>query len=299
MEVLNDVKPLSKKLKETIPPLKDGEVAIFRLSNAFVKEDTRESPSVREVAQFSGIEQVNDPFDDDAPTKKICTFIKDYKQIGTSGQVKPIYEPIIFVRGEKRVGSDEKALYEFMMRSKRSGANKFRNLMGAKKGSKPEWILLGTKELTNAVQLDELRFEAEKMIRGSNFEVLKGIATMLNASADVRLHVKSYNAGVSVDPQGMKTEIIQLAKLYPKQVISASPDERAKYKVQVYDAMIFGILFFEKKAYHLIDQKDIKELFTPESDIDSIESLIDYFMSEKGKKDYVKFAQALKTALKV
>jgi len=299
MEVLNDVKPLSKKLRDTIPPLKDGEVAIFRLSNAFVKEDTRESPSVREVAQFSGIEQINDPFDDEMPTKKICTFIKDYKQIGTSGQVKPIYEPIIFVRGEKRVGADDKALYEFMMRSKKSGANKFRNLMGAKKGSKPEWILLGTKEITNAVQLDELKFEAEKMIRGSNFDVLKGIATMLNASQDLRLHVKSYNAGVSVDPQGMKTEIIQLARMYPKQVISASPDERSKYKVQIYDAMIFGILFFEKKAYHLIDQKDIKELFAPESDIDSIDSLIDYFMSEKGKKHYVMFAQALKTALKV
>jgi len=300
MEVLNDVKPLSKKLRETIPPLKDGEVAIFRLSNAFVKEDSREQPSVREVAQFSGIEQVNDPFDEDGlATKKICTFIKDYKQVGTSGQVKPVYEPVVFIRGEKRVTSDDKAMYEFMMRSKRSAANKFRNIMGAKKGSKPEWVLLGTKELTNAVQLDELKFEAEKMIRGSNFDVLKGIATMLNASVDTRLHVKSYNAGVSVDPQGMKTEIIQLAKLYPKQIISASPDERAKYKVQIYDAMIFGILFFEKKAYHLIDQKEIKELFTPESDIDSIESLIDYFMSEKGKKDYVKFAQALKTALKV
>jgi len=300
MEVLNDVKPLSKKLKETIPPLKDGEVAIFRLTNAFVKEDSREQPSVREVAQFSGIEQINDPFDEEGlATKKICTFIKDYKQVGTSGQVKPVYEPVVFIRGEKRVGSDEKAMYEFMMRSKKNAANKFRNLMGAKKGSKAEWTLLGTKELTNAVQIDELKFQAEKMVRDSNLEVLKGIATVLNESPDIRLRVKSYNAGVSIDPQGMKTEIIQLARLYPKQVISASPDEKSKIKVQIYDAMIFGILYFEKKAYYLVDQKDIKELFTPESDIDSVDSLIEYFMSEKGKKDYVRFATSLKTALKV
>ncbi len=300
MEVLDDVKPLSKKLRDTIPPLKQDEVAVFRLTNAFVKEDTRDEPSVREVAQFSGVEQINDPFEENGPkTKKIGTTILEYKPIGKSGQVKPIYESPVFIRGELRVGSDKQAMYEFLMRSKKSGANKFRLAMGAKKGTKPEWDLVGTKEITNGIQFEELRFQAEKTVRESNLEVLKGIATVLNASPDPRLRVKSYNAGVSVDPQGMKVEIIQLARQYPKQVIAASPDELSKIKIQVYDAMIFGILFFEKKSYHLMGENDLIELYTPESDIDSVDSLVKYLASEAGKKNYVKFATALKKALKV
>ena len=298
MEILDDVKPLSKKLKDTIPPLKDGEVAVFRLTNAFIKEATREEPSCREIAQFSGVEQINDPFETGVKTKKIGTFIKEYKQMRKTGQVKPIYESPVFVRGELRVGSDNQAMYEFLMRSKKCASNKFRNLMGAKKGSKAEWDLLGSREISKGVQFDEIRFQAEKMVRESNFDILKGIATMLNASPDPRLHVRSYNS-MSIDPQGMKTEIIQIAKQYPKQVIAASPDERSKIKIQVYDAMIFGILYYEKSAYHLIQDSDITELFTPESDIDSVDSLINYFMSAEGKKSYVKFAVALKNALKV
>jgi len=298
MEVLDDIKPLSKKLKETIPPLKDGEVAIFRLRRAFLKDPSREQPSCPEVCQYSGVEQIVDPFEEGgSKTKKIGTFIKEYKQMGKSNQVKPIYEPLVFIRGELRVGSDNPALYEFMMRSKHNGSNKFRKLMGAKK--EPEYSLLGTKEITNMVQIEELRFQAEKMVRESTFDILKNIATKLNASPDVRLKVKSYNAGVSVDPQGMKTEIIQLARQFPKQVISASPDEKSQIKVQVYDGMLFGILYFEKKSYNLIEANDIVEIFTPESDIDSVDSLVNYFMSAEGNKNYKKFALALQKALKV
>jgi hypothetical protein len=299
-QLLDNVKPLSKKILDTIPPLKDGEVAVFRLTNAYVKEDNREEFSVREVAQFSGVEQVNDPFDDVNKTKLIGTFIKDYKALGNTGKVKPIYEPVVFVRGEVRIGSDNIALYNYMMTSKKSGANKFRMKMGAKKGSKPEWELVGMKSVINMIQVEELRFQAERMIRESQIEELKSIATKLNESPDVRFKVKSYVPGsLKVDPQSMKLELIQLARQFPKQVISASSDEASKLKVQIYDAMVYGILIFERNAYHLLTDKDIFELYTPESDTDSVESLIKYFTSEQGNKNYVKFATELKKALKV
>lgn len=298
MEVLDDVKPLSKKLRETIPPLKDGEVATFRLVKAFVKENSREEPSCPEVVLLSGVQQVNDPFEENGKkTKKIGSFIKEYKQLGKSNQTKPIYQGVEFIRGELKVGSDNLALYEYLMRMKQNGSNKFRKLMGAKKD--PEFFLVGDKESISTIHLSDLRFQAEKMVRESQLEALKGIASKLNDSPDNRLKVKSYNPGILVDPQGIKNEIIQLATKYPKQIISASSDDKSKIKVQVYDAMMFGIMFFEKNTYWLIYEKDILEVFSPESDLDSVDSLVNYFNSAKGKDIYIKFAKALKDALKV
>jgi hypothetical protein len=295
MEILNNVKPLSPKLQ--VAPLKDGEVAVFRLKRAFLKDGLHEDPTCPEVAQYSGVENVNDIGEKGpARSKTIGTVIIDHKQV--QNQLKPIYEPIKFIRGYKRVGSADHGMYEMLMRSKKSGANRYRKLMGAK--GEPEWELVGADQVVSQLAIEQLRFEAEKLVRGANITELQTIAVKLNSSPDQRLHISSFKPGVKVEPQALKLELIQKAKTYYKQVVYASDDAAAKKQVEVYDGIMYGILYNEpSKGYQLTVEDDVINLVTPEPGKDPIESLIEYFESEKGAKNYLLFVTALKKALKI
>lgn len=298
MQVLDNVKPLSSKLLDTIPPLKDGEVAIFRLKNAFIKEGGREEYSCPETVQMSGLQTVMDPYVEkgESKTKIIGTYIKDYRQLG-SGQARPVYQDLEFRKGELRLTSDRQAEYEFAMRNIHNESNKYRKQMGGKHA--PKFFLVGTKEITTFMQMSDMKYHAEKLIRESNFTYLREVATKLNMSVDAKLHVKSFSNGITINAETMKYEMIQLARTYPKQVMAAHPDDKIRLRVQIYDAQVYGVLMFEKGAYQLDTTTDFVELFKPEEDVDKIDSLIDYFMSEKGDKHYQLFAITLRKALNV
>ena len=298
-EVYNDVKPLSKKL--AVAPLKDGEVAVFRLTKAFQRDISREEPSCPEVVQLAGVQKISDPGEQGAmKSKKMAAGIKEYKQIGTSGQVKPVFEPLIFVRGEMRITSKDQEKYVFAMRNLNNTSNRFRKIMGAtNKNETNSFYLLGTKEVTNLMKISDMKYYAEKMVREASFQVLKELAVVLNANPDPRFKVKSYIDGATLDTERLKYELIQLAQLYPKQVISASPSDADKLKVQIYDALVYNILTFEKNSYFVSGDDDLIEILQPESDMDKVDSLIKFFMSPEGKKNYAIFAKALKKALQV
>lgn len=296
-QIFDDVKPLSKKLQ--VAPLKDGEVAVFRLTKAFLKEPSREEPSCPEVVQLSGVEQINDPGEEGvARSKKIATTVKEYKAIGKNGQVKPIYEPLVFIKGEMRVSAAEQAKYAFAMRSKKNTGNRYRKLMGASaKDEVNTFYLLGSKETVSVIKLADMQYYAEKMIREATLSTLKEIAITLNANPDQRFKVRSYIDGAQVDSEKLKWDLIQLAKAYPRQVVGACPNDEAKLKVQIYDALVYGVLTFEKDSYFLLGDNDMIEIHTPESDMDKVDSLIKFFMSDKAK--YALFAKALKKALQI
>lgn len=298
-QIFDDVKPLSKKL--AVAPLKDGEVAVFRLTKAFLKDPSREEPSCPEVVQLSGVEQINDPGEEGvARSKKIATTIKEYKALGKNGQVKPIYDPLLFIKGEMRLTSAEQAKYSFAMRSKKNTSNRFRKLMGASaKDEANTFYLLGTKEVTNLMKISDMMYYAEKIIREASLSTLKEIAVVLNANPDPRFKVRSYIEGATTDSERIKYDLINLAKAHPRQVISACPNDEAKLKVQIYDALVYGILTFEKESYFLSVDNDVLEIHTPEPDMDKVDSLIKFLMSDKGKKEYVKFATSLKKALQI
>lgn len=296
MQVLDDVKPLSSKLE--VEPLKEGEVAVFRLKRAFLKDGLHEEPTCPEVAQYPGVELIVDPFEKGPnKSKKIGSRILDYKQV--QNQLKPVYQPLIFIKGDLRIGADNPGLYTLAMRSKHCASNRFRKQMGGK--GLPLWYLVGQDQIVTQAMAEELRFQVEKMLRGCKFDELKAIAFKLNQSPDNRLHIRSYNPGVSEDPQSIKLELINRAKQYPKQVAYASDDVEAKKRVQIYDALSLGILWNEpNKGYRFFDEKDETiDLIQPEAGSDPVESLIKFFEGEKGAASYVKFAAALKKALKV
>lgn len=296
-QIFDDVKPLSKKLHVT--PLKDGEVAIFRLTKAFLKDPSREEPSCPEIVQLAGVEQINDPGEEGAArSKKIATTIKEYKALGKNGQVKPVYEPLVFIKGELRISSSEQAKYAFAMRSKKNTTNRFRKLMGA--GPKDEantFYQVGGKETVSVIKLADMQYYAEKMIREGSLTTLKEIAVVLNANPDPRFKVHSYIEGATVDSEKLKWNLIQLAKSFPRQVVSACPNDEAKLKVQIYDALVYGVLTYEKGSYFLLGDSDLVEIHTPESDMDKVDSLIKFFMSDKAK--YAMFAKSLKKALQI
>src|SRR5690348_1426543 len=163
MQVLDDVKPLSQKLQ--VAPLKEGDVATFRLYRAGKKQQDRDEPTCPEVAQYSGVEQINDFGEktNDAKSKKMGTRIIDYRSMGSSGQMRPVYEPLKFIKGELKVGYDNPALYQFAMRSKHCGSNRFRKQMGAK--GEPIWYLVGSDQTASLLAIEDLKFYAETMLR--------------------------------------------------------------------------------------------------------------------------------------
>lgn len=298
-QIYDDVKPLSKKLQ--VAPLKDGEVAVFRLTKAFLKDPSRDEPSCPEVVQLNGVEQINDPGEEGpARSKKMATTVKEYKSIGTSGQVRPIYEPLLFVRGEMRISAAEQAKYLFAMRSKKNISNRYRKLMGA--GPKDDvntFHLLGDKQTISVIKLADMQFYAEKMIREASLALLKEIAVTMNANPDARFKVHSYVEGATVDSERLKWDLIQLAKQFPRQVVAACPNDEAKLKVQIYDALVYGVLTYEQGSYFLQGDNDMVEIHTPQSDLDKVDSLIKFFMSEAGRTKYALFAKALKKALQI
>lgn len=296
MEILNNVKELSTKLQ--VQPLRENEVATFRLKRAFLKDGLHEDPTCPEVAQYSGTEDINDPGEKGAlRSKLIGTKIIKYKQ--NQNQLIPVYEPLKFIRGYNRVGSDNHALYTMLMRSKKSGANRFRKQMGAK--GEPEWELVGADQVVSQLMVEELRYQAEKLIREAKIDQLKVIAMKLNMSPDKRLHIASYQPGIKEEPQSIKLELIQKAKQYYKQVVYASDDAGAKRMVEVYDGVTYGILYNDpNKGYQLTTENDdVVDLIKTEPGKEPVVALIEYFESEKGAKDYVKFVTSLKKALKI
>lgn len=297
MQLLDNVKPLSDKILKAIPPLKDGEVAVFRLKNAYQKEAGREEPSCPEVWQLPGNVIINDPYvpEGENTTKTIGSYILDYKPTGQAGQIRPHYKPLVFEKGELRITSDRQAEYVFAMAYPENESNRFRKQMGAKK--LPKFYLVNTKQTNTFLQLSDMKYQAEKMVRESSFQYLREVAALLNQSPDTNLHVKSFVNGSTINSEAMKYEMIQLAQRYPKQLMAAHPDAKIKLRVQIYDAQVFGILQFEKGAYQLDTDNNFVELHKPDEDRDKIDSLVEYFMSEDGKQNYLLFAKTLKKAV--
>ena len=293
MEVLDEVKRLSKKLQ--VKPLEGDEKAVFRLLSVGTKEAARENPSAAEVYQMSAKERIMDPFDevDGRKSKVIATSVIETKFM--NGRTVNIYEPPQFIRGYCVVRSDRPEMYERLMRSKHNVSNKYRKAMG--RGKDLFMLVEDKKEITDQLFLEDLRWMAETIVRNGDHLLMKSMSATLNQSPDSKLHISSYVPGVREDLQGMKLELINKAKAYPKHVITAGNDEKAKLKVQIFESMNFGVLIYENKSYHLIADRDLMKIHTPEPDKNPVDSLMEYLTSADGEKDYVRLSKLLKQAL--
>lgn len=299
MEIVDDVKQLSAKLKPR--QLKPDEKVVLRLCSVGKKEFGREDPTAPEVYQMPGKEIITDPYHipdgekDFVPIKKtIGTYVTENKV--KAGQLVAHYKPIQFIRGYATITSQEE--YNFVMRSKKNKSNKLKYACGGRGVADVFMVVEDVKEVQDQLHLEDLRWQAEKIVRESKVMALKALAHKMNQSPDNRMHVPSYQAGVVEDNiQGMKLELIQRAKMYPKQVILASGDDASILTVEIHEAMNFGVLMYEKGAYALVG-KDLNVIHEPDKDENPIESLIKYLMSEEGKKNYMEMTNLLKKAMK-
>lgn len=299
MEIVDDVKPLSEKLRPR--QLKAEEKVVLRLCSVGKKEFGREDPTAPEVYQLSGKEIITDPYHIPEGSKE---FIPTKKTIGTyvtenkvkAGQLVAQYKNIQFIRGYATITSQEE--YNFVMRSKKNRSNKLKYACGGRGVTDIFLVVEDSKEVQDQLHLEDLRFQAELLVRQAKVMALKSIAHKMNESPDARMHVPSYRAGVIEDNiQGMKLELIQRAKVFPKQVIVASGDDVSILTVEIHESMNFGVLMYEKGSYALVG-KSLDVIHTPDKDENPIESLIKYLMSDGGKSTYMEMTKLLKKALK-
>lgn len=301
--VVDDVQPMSDMLRPK--PLGKDAVAVFKLCSVGKREYGREEPSAPEVYQLAEKERIIDPFvktpgnkDYTPQSKTIGTYVLENKMVGNV--MKAIYKKPVFIRGYCVVGADEQDLFAFLMRSKKNRSNKFRGAIGGKKTTEVFMLVEDLREVGEQLHLEDLRFQAETIVRTADWTKLKAICNKLNQSPDKRFNVSTYQAGVKEDDlKGMKLELINKAKLYPKQVIYASDDPLAVLTVQIHEAMQFSVLQFEGGEYSILTEKNgVKGIFTPDKDDNPIEALTKYLMSDEGNGTYKELMGQLRKALK-
>lgn len=281
-----------------VKPLGRGETAQFRLLNAGVKEPGRESPSCPEVYMLSNMESIYDPFAERNVLIQNVTGLQVARDNG--GKVKmennaPVMVALTkkpeFIKGYINLTDEDNEQYAFLMRSKKNASNKFRP-----GNVKPVFELVShKKDVQDAMQIEDMVFRAMELIRRSDWTILKTISAAMNKSSDVRLHVKTN------DLQGMKLELIQKAKTFPKAVIVASQDKQANIAVTVFEGVNFGMLHFNDSAWFYSDLKKgakTKELHQIGPDEDRTESLIKHFESEEGRPQYADLIAALRDILR-
>ena len=290
--IVDDVQTLSKELTRGLE-LKEDESAVFRLCSVGKREPGREEPSAPEIYQLTAKESVNDPFDG-GKKKTIASSLKENKLVGN--RMVAIYNPPVFVKGYCTVTQDNE-MYVRLMRSKHNISNKFAKKMG--KGRPLFELVEDTKEINDQLQLADLRFESEAIVRKAEFEELKAICVKLKESPDARLHVKAYVPGQRENYSAIKMELINISKLYPKQLSAASDNDEAKIQVQIFDAMNLQVLVFVEGAYKMFDNKNkFVEVHTPEVGADKMASLIEYLKGDSGQTHYGMIIKELQKTLK-
>lgn len=280
---------LSKEMR--IKPLKEGEKAVFKLLNAFTLEKGREEPTCPEVVQISDKEFVWDPFAGQNVMIGNVVGVKAVREAGGAIKINeqgaammiPETKKPEFIKGFCTLSHMESDQYAFMMRSKKNKDNIYRPRKNGKIINGFE-LVTNKKDVHNALQIADLQWNAEKIVREKEWIDLKAIKEKLNQSPDTSLHVKTADN----DLQGMKMELIKIAKSHPKQLIWSSEDPTSKLRVLVFECQSFGVLTLDNGTWTLMEKgATYRKIHQVKPNEDATESLISYFESEKGHSDYI------------
>jgi hypothetical protein len=288
-------KVLSKEMH--VPPLKIGETATFRLLNARARDYSRDEPTCPEVWQISDKQTVHDPYTGEPI---IIGAVRGMKQVLDSG--KPRYnsdgspmmeyetEKLQFIKGFLSLNYEKNLLYQYMMRRNDNLTNKFR-----KRSSPVRFELVQEKkDIMTQLQIEDWAYKAQKLVRDGSLLNMKTLRAKLNQSPDTAFHVKS----AENDLEGMKLELIRLAKIFPKQLIYASGDKQAQLSVIIYEAQNYLILNYEDNVWYISEKGKMTAIHTVDGEKTKMDSLIDFFMTEEGSAIYVNVKNELGKILK-
>lgn len=289
---------LSPKMR--VKPLEPGETVTFELLNRYKKEAGREEPSCPDYVALAEKETIFDPFANEGLGKMLVlqnitsllpVDLPDGRTID-----KPVLKKPVFIKGVCTIGHEQQNEYIFLMRSKGNADNPF-----SKKGKK-KFRIVNTKKATYEAMRDEdIRYQAEKLVREGDWTARRAIAHKLNQSNDPRYKI---TGNIDSDLEGTLLQLIKMATAYPKKVIMSSNDIEAKARVYISDAQVFGLLIWNGELnswsiYQADAKKDkIIELLTVDPGSERIGSLLAYFKTSEGQKNYVLLVTALQKVLR-
>lgn len=283
---------LSEEMR--VKPLKPGEAARFRLLTVGLKDIGREIPSVPESYMLSDMETVYDPIAKQPVLIGNVVSLAGIRENG--GRIKlehgvPMMaqhtEKILFDKGYYTVTAEKNDTYAFLMRSKKNLTNTFRP-----RNMKAIFELVSDKkDVSDALMIEDMQWKAGDIVRHAEWVELQAMRVKLNKSPDAKLHI------TTEDLQGMKLQLIRLAKSHPKQLIIASNDQPAKKTVHVYEAVNFNVLIYEEPKWFLNIRDKFQEIHSVPPDEEKTESLVTFFQKEEGSGIHAKVVDALKKIL--
>lgn len=123
---------LSSTMTQYIPPLKEGETATFRLTNAGKVDRNREDLRTREKQRTAPFRYIlagrENVYDTETGTRKLIRNVTSMEyEIMPDKSEKPVPkdEPIVFVNGEVTVTASQQDAYMFLMASEKRKGNPF------------------------------------------------------------------------------------------------------------------------------------------------------------------------------
>ncbi len=288
---------VSERLR--VKPLKEGEIAIYKLIKSDMDDITRTEESSgkkmkhQQVYSFPGRKRIYDPF---LQKRILIQYVTSFRHVKLpSGEVKeePIVSRVTFPRsGEIILTSRDFARMQFLERMEENRDNEFRDPAG------PKPIFYRVNSKRQAIkELEDDYFKVDALVHIKNAEEveLKRIYHALDADEK-----KNINANEGYEQ--LKRQIFKLAEKNPKLVLKASSNKEAKKKVQILDAERFRIIVFDEgdeqtpRRWVFIDREPMV-ICEVEPGVHKFDGLYKFFESEKGKEWYVKVVNSLKEAL--
>lgn len=272
--------------------LKDGEIKIYKLTNAGEVDHTTTNESTgRPITKVNpyyiseGVESVYDKFEEDPYKRnKIIKNVTgtELKQKDGRATLEDKVEDIEFVNSVCVVRSNEPGKYLFLERSNYNKSNPFRD-----KKKPAVWEAVeGEKEIAEILAIEEIKDDAILILRGMNVQEMQACAKGLGV--------------VSIDKKTsdeLRWDLRQKALKDPKEFIMKSKNAKAIRRLQIADAKLYKIIAFDEDSGNWIwpSEKDDKRVVcsVPVGRKDSPEDFLDEFLVEN-KAFYQKMVTAIK-----
>ncbi len=217
-------------------PLREGQVAVFKLVTAGRIDPATDKPSFNSGAYFHGETTIYDKNLKDYVILKNKSGEELGFKDGKSAIIDKIDQIEFDAHGFCRVKHNEPYKYIFLSRHDYCGSNKFRD------NSKPimwEQILDVNIKEKEFIALD-LSLDAQLIIRDGDHNTVLAIGKSL---AEAGIVVASLDLPI----YDLRRELMKYAKEHPKEVINASKDKAKKVLIDILDAQKWNIIAFEQE----------------------------------------------------
>lgn len=286
-----------------VPPLRDDQVAVYKLIEADKKDPTHVddrsgAPQNQKPGyQLVGRKRIYDRFA--KRTVIIWNRITEKKTSSSLGEITTKRAAPVRFLSDKLVyvQPSEPETYAFLERCDENKDNPFRN----SKVKAKYYRVDHKKKMKNEMENNYFQFEAQEWVmRKASFKDLCAAGVKINEYLNEnKIRTEFNNEDAAFGNDLIKRELYALAAKDPELVIRASTDKASKLKLQIHDAEKFMVVFFDDrtKSWYLNENPVPPVIYTVQVGENKYDSLMKHFETEKGKADYKKMSENLKTLL--